>query len=274
MYKRKFEVLCVTMEQNDFSLYNSMKLNSDTIFANQTNKWDLKEDIIDNHSVKMYYTDTKGVGNNRNIALMNADAEICLLADDDIVYRSGYEEKIIEAFDSHPDADAIIFNISTTTPEYGRNPTVIKRFRRLHLFDRNPYGAPRIAFRTDSIKKANISFSVLFGGGSTYIAGEDTIFITEFLRKGLKVYLSPIYIGDVSYAKSSSFSFDIREILYNRGALLAGKGGKMKFIYLLYYSFFCKNRDVSKIRAFKLILNGMEGYKRLRTYSQYIQEER
>lgn len=262
------------MHQDDFSLYQTMHLDSDVIFANQTDRWGAAKQQFNGHDAAMYATDSRGVGNNRNIALLNADAEICLLADDDIVYRDGYAHTIVRAFDEHPEADVIIFNIGTTTPEFGRIPTVTKKFKRLHRFSPNPYGAPRIAFRLQAIRQAHVTFSPLFGGGCPFTAGEDSVFINDLLRNGLRVYISPDFIGDVSYAQTSSFSTDIEEKLYNRGALLAETGGALTPLYVLFYSCIRKHEGVSNTHAFRLIRQGIRGYAAIRTYKQYSSEEK
>ncbi len=269
---KKFEVLCVTMNKTDFSLFHKMNLQSDAVFANQAGTWSNSQTEIDGYSVKMFTTDTRGVGVNRNIALLNASAEICLLSDDDMVYNDGYAERICEEFQNHPEADVIIFNIGTSTPEIGRIPTVNKDFKRLHRYSRNPYGAPRIAFRLASVKRENVMFSTLFGGGCPYKTGEDTIWLNELMEKGIKVYLSPVFIGDVSYAESSTYSENIRERLYDHGALLARN--KLRWLYIIYYSFFRNHDGVNMLDAMSIMRAGVKGFSAIKNYKQYVGEKK
>ena len=65
----------------------------------------------------MITTSDRGVGRNRNIALAYASEEICLFADDDMVYEPNYVEIIKKAFNELPKADIIIFNIDTIGDE-------------------------------------------------------------------------------------------------------------------------------------------------------------
>ena len=81
-----FEILCVTMNQKDFSKIEEMNIHSNVVFANQANNVCYCEKEFNGSKAKMITTNTRGVGINRNIALMYANADICLFADDDVTY--------------------------------------------------------------------------------------------------------------------------------------------------------------------------------------------
>ena len=267
---KKFQILCTTMKQKDFSKLEEMKIHSNIIYANQD--CENRIDFYNNDGLDclMVTTNTIGVGNNRNIALLYADAEICLLADDDVVYYKDYEKNIIEQFNKHPEADVIIFNLNTSTPEYGRRPTEIKKFKKFHRWQKNPYGAPRIAFRLSEIRKKNVFFSTFFGGGCIFKSGEDTIWINQICKSGLKVFLSPIYIGEVSYHDSTSFMNDEKEKLYTKGAMLEAENDLFSFLKMYYYIFFNKNKEISFFESYRLIKAGKQGYKMLESYDKFL----
>lgn len=75
----KFEILCVTMHQKDFSKLEEMNIHSDIVYANQCDCTSYEELEFDGHIAKMISTETRGVGKNRNIALMYASADVCSL---------------------------------------------------------------------------------------------------------------------------------------------------------------------------------------------------
>ena len=265
----KFQVLCTTMFQKDFSKIKEMNIHSDILFANQTESSGELSIMFDGYQGKMISTTMRGVGNNRNTALMYADGEICLMADDDMRYCDDYRIKILEEFENHPEADVIIFNIKTSTPEYGRIPTQIKKFKKFHAWSRNPYGAPRIAFRLNEVKKKNIYFSTYFGGGCIFKSGEDTIWLEQLRRSGLNIYLSPVYIGDVSYQCTTSFTEDICEKLYTKGAMFEAEKNIIMYPKLVYDIIFRKSKGVSRYEKYKLINAGRMGYRNLLSYNQY-----
>ena len=112
-----FEVLCATMHQNDFSILKEMNIQSDVVYANQCDHTSYQEMNFDGHIAKMISTQTRGVGKNRNLALTYASADICLFADDDVVYNDGYQKTICDFYEQHPDADVVIFNFVTSRNE-------------------------------------------------------------------------------------------------------------------------------------------------------------
>ena len=95
----RVQVLVATMHQKDFSKLQEMNIQTDAVFANQsdTDRTDIRND--GGFTALMITTSTRGVGVNRNIALEHASGEILLIADDDMRYIDGYENAVIEAFE-------------------------------------------------------------------------------------------------------------------------------------------------------------------------------
>src|SRR5699024_10791341 len=120
-------------------------------------------------TAKMYSFDEQGIGRSRNTALYRANADICLLADDDLKYYPKYDSIILNEFKKNPKADIIVFDlnfISVITRSSNKNEKVTKLNFMKH-------GGPKIAFRREKLLEKNISFSLLFGGGAKYGSGED-----------------------------------------------------------------------------------------------------
>ena len=72
----KLQVLLATMNQTDLSIVDKMNLRCSAVIANQADR----EEIRTEGHVKMITTGTRGVGLNRNIALLAADGDILLFA--------------------------------------------------------------------------------------------------------------------------------------------------------------------------------------------------
>lgn len=229
----KLEVLCATMYQNDFSLVEKMNINSDVVFANQSDMDCVQNCTWKNHSIRMITTKTRGVGLNRNISLIHSKGDILLFADDDMRYYDDYETTIIQEFDTYKDADVIIFNIDTNS-DY-RKQCVNKVTRRINRFSRLPYGAPRIAIRRCSWEKSNIWFTTLFGGGAKYTSGEDSIFIHALQSSGLTIYTSNKTIGIVNMDSSSWFNGRNEEYYFNKGAYSKSMYKKLCWAWKYYY---------------------------------------
>ena len=185
----RLEVLLATMHQVDDVVLKDMAVTTDVVVCNQNeNNTDYRVYDRNGHRVHWYDFCEKGVGLNRNNALLRATGDICILADDDITYFPGYEEIILKAFRENPDADLILFNIESLPGEYRYK---VKKKQSVWLHNCGKYGAVRIAFRRMRVLKNSICFNQLFGGGSMFTAGEDTMFIRDCIRRGLKVIAVP-----------------------------------------------------------------------------------
>lgn len=199
----KVQVLVASMNQNDHSLIQKMNLQSDAIIVNQCNENKFEVINYNNNLIKILSLNERGVGLSRNNALMRATADICLFADEDLTYVDEYKEIVINAFNQNKNADIILFNV----PSKNKNrPTyLIKKNKRVRWFNCLRYGAVKIAIRNEKLKDANVYFSLNFGGGAKYGSGEDSLFIAECIKKGLKVYTNTSIIGFVSQEESSWF---------------------------------------------------------------------
>lgn len=255
-----FEILCTTMNQHDFSKIKEMNVHCNILYTNQASTTRYDEMKFEGRTARMITTDTRGVGKNRNIGLIYANADICLLADDDMVYEDGVEQIVLEEFKRFPQADAIIFNVISDNQD--RQEVFIKKCKRMTRFSRNPYGAVRIAFKLSQIRRKNVWFSTLFGGGSLYSCGEDSLFIKELIKCGMKVYLSDKVIGHAKQETSTWFKGMNEDYFFSKGAYIqASSIGLFRYMYVLYYAL--RTRRMSNItfrRKVKAMLDGMKDY--------------
>lgn len=206
------------MNQKDFSLVDTMKINSNAIIINQSNENRYEKISVNNNCIEMYTFNEKGVGLSRNSAFMRSDSDIIEFADDDMIFVYGYREKVINEFDKHPEADAILFSIDSLNLD--RPSHKISKFKRIHRIESRKYGCARLAARREKLIYNNISFSLLFGGGAKYGAGEDTVLINDLIKVGLKVYVSPIKIADVKQDNSTWFNGYTDKYYFDKGALM------------------------------------------------------
>lgn len=264
----EFEIICVTMHQHDFSKVESMNVHSDILFANQCDYTGYTEIDFGEYKARMISTNTRGVGVNRNLGLLYSQGEICLFADDDVVYKDGAEQIIKEEFRNHPNADIIIFHFDTT--DLTRQQKKYKRTRRHHFFERMPWGSIRIAFRRDSVKKANVWFSTLFGGGCIFPCGEDSIWLRDAQKRGLKFFVSKETIGTVSFEESSWFTGYDEKHFYGKGAYCAAMYPKCTMMWIMYYLFRYKNvGELSIKEKLRWMKNGVKGYKAMKSFDAF-----
>lgn len=260
------EVLIATMGQKDCSLVQKMNIQAPAVIANQCGKWKYDEDMSGN--VRMVSTATKGVGINRNIALQLAKADILLFADDDITYYDGALQGVLDAFEELSDADVIFFGIDMT-----KNGEIFDRRRndkkRLHLWNSQKYGAARMAVRRSAVEKARLSFSKLFGGGCIYGSGEDSLFICDCFRSGLRVYSHPHILGACAKDTSSWFSGYNQKFMFDRGAWIACAFPRIKHLIKWYYIWHYRSKTELSWRDMRKYMNlGLHAYREKRGFDE------
>jgi len=88
------QVLVAAMHQKDVSLAEKMNIRCAAVIANQADREEITESETENGTVKLITTKTRGVGLNRNIALLAAEADVLLFSDDDVVYNDDMPQKV------------------------------------------------------------------------------------------------------------------------------------------------------------------------------------
>lgn len=259
------QVLVACTDQKDDSLYKEMNLQTDAILANQCGEYFYKNYIEpDGSQVALISTADRGVGKNRNKALMNANGKYLMCSDQDMIYVDGYEKIVENAFEKCPKADIIVFNL-----EYLNRFTPARReknkFKKVHLWNCMRYGTARVAIRKGALDKACLSFSTLYGGGAKYSSGEDSLFIREAFRKGLKMYTSPTVIAKVKQEESSWFHGYNDKYFIDKGVLIANAFPLMKDLLVYYFAFGMKNisKEYSFFKICKLMKQGFAEFKKI-----------
>lgn len=263
--EKKFELLLATMNQLDDTVLDKMNVSSDVIVCNQNSKnFSKREYLRKNYKVVWYDFSEKGVGLNRNNALMRSTAEICLLSDDDVKYLDNYEDIIIKQFDLNPKADVILFNIYSDSV---KKRFVCTRKMKINHLNCGKFGAVRIAFRRSKIIKNSISFNLLFGGGALFTAGEDSMFIHDCLAKKLKVIAVPDFILELRDDRQSTWFNGYNKKFFNDlGTSYARHFGFAAYILACIQLIRKKKiwlNDISIYQAKKFIKEGIGVYKNL-----------
>lgn len=256
------EVHVAAMHQKDLSLYTRMNVCTDMIIANQcdTNRYD--EEERDNCLVRMISTNTRGVGKNRNFALGYSNSDIVLFSDMDLIYLDGYDKIILEEFSLHRDADAIFFSLIYTKD--GEILQEVKwKNKKIYIHNSLKFGTAGLAVRSSSIRKYNLHFSELFGGGCKYCSGEDSLFIKDLLRSGGVVYSSDKFIARCARDQSTWFSGYNHKYFFDRGALNAALFPRVFWLTKFYYYF--RMIGYSEIPFREMVSEINKGIKEFRT---------
>jgi len=254
----KLQLLVAAVNQTAEDLPKQMNIGSDAIIVNQTDHYEYREFDYNGHQVRFYSVAERGVGLSRNHSLLRAQADISLFADEDIAYVDDYEAMVLDAFEKNPQADMLLFNVQAVP---GRETYHIGEFGRVRSFNCGRYPTYSFAVRTKEVHKRNITFSLLFGGGAKYSNGEDSLFISECIRKGMKVYKVPVLIGREIERPSTWFTGYNEKFFFDRGVLYYHLYGCLRHVMAIRFLLAHKGemcRDIPVKEAYKLMKKGMK----------------
>ena len=265
----KIEVLLSTMnhknENEILDLLKKMNLKDDIIVINQCPNE--KELLVNKHdkSFNLISKNERGLSKSRNAALKNSTADICVIADDDLVYEDNYKNVIEGAYEKYPDADIIGFYVESKNKE---RKTSNQREGRISYLDSMKLASFQLTFKRKSINDCGIQFDYDFGAGTTkFVAGEENIFLFDCLKKGLKIYYLPVKIAVVSHEDSTWFKgFDERYFI-TKGAAFYRMSNTLYHLLIFQfalrkYSLYCKQTSLAK--ALKYLYLGKKEYKEMR----------
>ena len=148
-------------------LIKIMNIKGKSIIINQITKNDIEIFSSIEGKNRVISFKEKGLSKSRNKAIKNSIADICVIADDDMLYYDNYENIILSAYDKYKEADIIAFCVDTSNKE-----------RPLHRLNEGKLGfkdtlklvSVQITFRRESFLKNNLNFciQILFMRDSIY----------------------------------------------------------------------------------------------------------
>ncbi|TCI49907.1 glycosyltransferase [Exiguobacterium sp. SH5S13] len=260
------QILVSTMHQKDYSLLDKLNIQSDAVIINQTDHHHYSVIDYNGHCVEWICVKERGLSRSRNLALSKAKGDFCVLVDDDEQLRPGYPDMIKRAFDFFPNADLIAFNLASIGTKSNRYYN--KKNKKLNKFNSMRYGSARIAFRRTKILENNINFQVLFGAGSHFSSGEDSIFLSTCFSKGLNLYSWTEIIADIEDEDGTSSWFHGYNNKYfvDKGAVYAAMTKYFAIGYCLYFAIRHNKRysdDVSIKQSLQWMFEGIKAYRNL-----------
>lgn len=264
---QSLEILIATMFRTDFSFLeeifskNKHFSNYNILIVNQTNEDKLLHSDYDNIRVINSYE--RGSPASRNLAIRNAKHDICLMADDDIVYEEGFDTTILKAYEAQPQASFISFEaVNEHGGLYANYPS---RGKHTKSSLRTIYTIV-ISFKRELFKEHQVYFNHFFGVGSLFKGETEIMFLRNAFDKGLPMYHENKTI--VMHADDSSGRhLGSDEAFYARSAAACRFYGNLSYIWLLKYTLFTLRKGYITIGEFiskmKIGMQGISKYKSL-----------
>lgn len=170
-------------------------------------------------SVRVINSFERGLSKSRNLGLENAKGKNILIADDDEVFKEGFDSIISNSYNKYPEATVISFCIEkpdgTLFKKYPNH--TVKSPNRLSLFD---VLSIEISLNKMLFDKLNVKFDENFGLGSHFKMGEEAVFLSDLKDKNQHIIIENKVIA-THPAISTDDKLDHRERYYIQGAFLS-----------------------------------------------------
>lgn len=255
------EVLVSTMDlQNQEKLINKMNIKRNLII-NQVKEKILND--VESGENRLYSYHEKGLSKSRNRAIEHSNAEICVIADDDIRYEDNYEKIIEEGYKKYPDADIIAFHVENVDKKMEK---ARRREGKQNFFTSMKIQSVQTTFKRKSVLNKKIRFDENIGAGTELYSGEENVFLADCIKKGLKIYYIPKKIATIVDNDSSWLSGHGERYFQAKGATFYRISKVLCPILILQYAFrkYKKYKKETNIyKAINYMFKGVKKYKKI-----------
>ena len=162
--------------------------------------------------------------------------------------------------EKNPKADVLIFNIEEEGETTRRSNDKVKKIGLLSYMN---YGAARLVIKRSAVSYGGVSFNLNFGGGTPHSCGEDTLFLRDCLKAGLKMYAVPYTVAKLTETRESSwFKGYTEKYFYDKGVVLGIAHPVLGRLFALYLTVrhgeYVSESEFSKKQILKFMLNGIK----------------
>jgi glycosyltransferase involved in cell wall biosynthesis len=160
-----------------------------------------------------------GLSKSRNLGLEKAKGNIVLISDDDEIFKKNFDLTLIKAFNAFPKAAVICFRLEkpdgTLFKKYCKKTKVNPS--QLDLFS---VFSPEMCINKAVVEASNVKFDTNFGLGSTFMMGEEAVFLTDLKLKKQEIVLVPNVIA-VNPIITTTDKLDFEQKYYVQGAFFS-----------------------------------------------------
>lgn len=180
--KEDLQVLVSTqnLKNNDEveNLLKKMHISTNYLIINQN-----MDNAINMKNENVITRNEKGLTKSRNLAIKEANGDVILFADDDVIYNEDYKQIILNAYNKYKNADIICFYIESRNKK-----RKIKKMKtgKIGYLKSLRIVSVEMSCKRKSLLENNLSFDENFGIGTKNNRGEEQIFLYEALKKRIK----------------------------------------------------------------------------------------
>lgn len=254
MYRTSLDFLWDMFANNSHEDFNILIINQTTAD---------KQLVSDFENIKVINSFEFGVPKSRNLAIRSATSDICLMADDDIVYQPNLKSILTDAYLKHPDAAMISFEAIDEdqlkyTNYYPEGIHTQKSLKKIYTWV--------ISFRRDIYLKNSVFYNMHFGFGASFKGEEEYVFLINAYDIGLKmIHVSQIIVQHPNENSGKLMGSD--NGIFARSAVAHRFYGNFSYLWLIKYVFFIYRHNYITLNQipskYNMGLNGISKYKAL-----------
>jgi len=206
-----------------------------------------------------------GLSKSRNLALTNAVGKLCLITDDDVIFKEDFLDHIVNAFNLNNTSALISFRIEKAPGVlYKKYPK--ERVTTTALGHRLNIMSVEMVVNSALIREHKILFNEHFGLGAQFLMGEEAIFINSIHEGGLNIMLEPsviaMHLGEDTHARSS-----VLDKYYVQGALFTAIFKNNYYKWILFKIAYELKHNTIKLKeivvAIRAALAGRAAFKKI-----------
>jgi glycosyltransferase involved in cell wall biosynthesis len=205
--------------------------------------------VSQHENVRVIHCPEFGLSKSRNLALVNASKELLVITDDDVIFKSDFESKIVNAF-NHFNPPAMVQFCSEKEEHVLMKKYPQKPKQSLGWFDILNTNSIEIVVHRTQLKNKKIQFDERFGLGSTFGAGEEQVFLTAIRKAGLQLSFVPQVLV-IHPHPTTIYKISVEEKYYIQGALLTALFPNFYWFWLLLKVFFDVKQQILSTKEIK-----------------------
>lgn len=267
----EFEILISTMNRTDPGFLDPMfALVGGPVYpiliVNQTTPDQLLETDLPN--VRVINSMERGLSQSRNLAIDNARGEVCLVADDDVLYLPDFDKVVISAHRDLPEVPVITFKMED---EEGHD---FRKYPDISIHNTKTVESVNgvvISFKRDKLRKAKVYYNPHFGLGCTFGSANEYVFMRNVLSAGLQAgFVSKPILRHPVISSGQDHGSD--RALRARAALQYKYYGFWSYLWVIKYCrFLLAHGYIGRRELKQKIKLGFEG---IRTYRKLLKEKK
>ena len=248
------------MYEKNANIIARSNIQTDVVVVNQCDYDSIEEFEFKNKKgvtcrAKFINTTERGLSRSRNMAIANSWGDICYMCDDDELLADDYEQKMIEAYERHPQCSIIVFSLIRKNHTY---PIIEQKIGLKEILRTS---SVQTTFKRADIISHNILFDEKMGSGTGNGGGEENKFLMDCKRVGLKLWYVPQVVAEVKSEDSQWFQGFTEQYFRNfawasrriMGPILGG-------LYTIYWIIFRRKKYKPDLTLFEISKACFKGY--------------